>query len=286
MVCAADGGALADPGPAGLDDSTLVSLARSGDQRALEVLCHRNWRPVYRSFARYTSDSAEAEDLTQEVFLRALRAFPRFTDKGVPYTAYLLQIAANLARDRWRAGPSRVVPVGDVPEQPSLGPGPEGLALASDRTAALLSALDQLGRDQRMVLKLRVLDGRSTAEVAAMTNRSQAAVRQLQVRALAALRAALRDWVAIVRVESSLLSTASLINVDAGSIRRSTIRLSLRTPPLAAGASTRTCWSSGWQRAGFCPGPQVWSPRNASSRPSEPAPLSKPSRLPGLLLAG
>lgn len=148
---------------------------------------------MYRSFARYTSDPSEAEDLTQEVFLRALRALPQFADRGVPYTAYLLRIAANLARDRWRAGPARVVPVGEFPERPGPGRGPDGLAIDRDRRAALISALDRLGADQRAVIRLRILEGRTAAEVGALTNRSPAAVRQLQARAVAALRAALND---------------------------------------------------------------------------------------------
>jgi RNA polymerase sigma-70 factor (ECF subfamily) len=197
MVCAGSDAEsereLADSGPPEPAESALLSLARSGDRSAIETLCQRGWRPVYRSFARYTRDPAEAEDLTQEVFLRALRALPQFTDKGVPYTAYLLRIAANLARDRWRADPARVVPVADIPEQPSPRPGPDGLAIESDRRTALLNALDRLRPDQRAVLRLRILEGRTTGEVAALTNRSPAAVRQLQVRALAALRVALAD---------------------------------------------------------------------------------------------
>lgn len=193
VVCAENEGEVTDPGPPEPAESVLLSRARSGDQGAIETLCQRGWRPVYRSFARYTSDPAEAEDLTQEVFLRALRALPQFTDEGVPYTAYLLRIVANLARDRWRAGPARVVPVADIPEQPSHRPGPDGLAIESDRRTALLGALDRLRPDQRAVLRLRILEGRTTGEVAALTNRSAAAVRQLQVRALAALRVALAD---------------------------------------------------------------------------------------------
>jgi RNA polymerase sigma-70 factor (ECF subfamily) len=127
------------------------------------------------------------------VFLRALRALPRFTDRGVPYTAYLLTIAANIARDRWRAGPSRAVLVGDVPERADPEPGPARRAIEGDRRSALVRALDRLAPDQRQVLRLRILEGRSSAEVAAITHRSPAAVRQLQVRALAALRAALDD---------------------------------------------------------------------------------------------
>jgi RNA polymerase sigma-70 factor, ECF subfamily len=180
-------------GPEAADDTALLALARSGDPAALETLCGRNWRPVFRSFARYTADPAEAEDLTQEVFLRALRALPNFTDRGVPYTAYLLTIAANIARDRWRAGPSRAVPVGDVPDRTDPEPGPALRAVESEQRAALARALDSLAPDQRQVLRLRILEGRSSAEVAAITQRSPAAVRQLQVRALAALRTALND---------------------------------------------------------------------------------------------
>ncbi|HEV8063920.1 MAG TPA: sigma factor, partial [Acidimicrobiales bacterium] len=79
----------------------LLRAARTGDARALNELCRRCWRPVYRSFARHTNDAGEAEDLTQEVFLRALRSLPHFEDRGVPFVAYLLRIADNLSRDRW-----------------------------------------------------------------------------------------------------------------------------------------------------------------------------------------
>jgi RNA polymerase sigma-70 factor (ECF subfamily) len=148
---------------------------------------------VYRSFARFTQNPAEAEDLTQEVFLRALRSLPQFEDRGLPFTSYLLQIAHNLARDRWRARPARLVVTADLPEPTATAPGPEALAIESARRQALLAALDQLAPDHRAVLRLRILEGRSTSEVATLIHRSQPAVRQLQVRALSALRALLND---------------------------------------------------------------------------------------------
>jgi RNA polymerase sigma-70 factor (ECF subfamily) len=178
---------------AGADDSTLLAAARSGDDRALDALCRRNWKPVFRSFARFTDSPAEAEDLTQEVFLRALRSLPRFEDRGLPFAAYLLRIADNLARDRWRAGSRRPVVVSELPDGVAPEPGPDHLALDGDRRDALQAALDILSPDHRAVLRLRILEGRSTAEVARLIHRSPPAVRQLQVRALNALRAALGD---------------------------------------------------------------------------------------------
>lgn len=81
----------------------------------------------------------------------------------------------------------------DIPERAAPGPGPDRLAVDSDRREVLLAAFDRITPDHRAVLRLRILEGRTTSEVAALTNRSQPAVRQLQVRALAALRAELGD---------------------------------------------------------------------------------------------
>jgi len=184
------------------DDSTLLRAARAGDGRALDALCRRNWKAVYRSFARFTDAPAEAEDLTQEVFLRALRSLPHFEDRGLPFASYLLRIADNLARDRWRARPTRPVVTSEVPEEVAFGPGPDNLAVDSDRRHILLAALDGLAPDHRAVLRLRVLEGRSTGEVAQLIDRSQAAVRQLQVRALAALRVALGHELSSFTIES------------------------------------------------------------------------------------
>jgi RNA polymerase sigma-70 factor, ECF subfamily len=181
-----------DAGP-GTDEPELLRGASSGSREALEELCGRNWRPVYRRFARLGFSPAEAEDLTQEVFLRAIRSFPRFKDRGVPFSAYLLQIARNLARDRWRAGSRSPLPAADIPDQALAEPGPEGLAIDAARRERLLAALDLLSADHRLVLRLRILEGRPTSEVAELTHRSPDAVRQLQVRALGALRSALAD---------------------------------------------------------------------------------------------
>jgi RNA polymerase sigma-70 factor, ECF subfamily len=89
--------------------------------------------------------------------------------------------ARTAGGDRRRSGPA------------TTSPGPESLAVDGARREALLAALDRLAPDHRAVLRLRILEGRATSEVATLIHRSPPAVRQLQVRALAALRAALGD---------------------------------------------------------------------------------------------
>lgn len=171
----------------------LLRAARAGDEQALGELCRLCWRPIYRSLARYTSDAAEVEDMTQEVFLRALRSLPRFEDRGLPFSVYLLRIAANLARDRWRSLPARPVVAADMPEGSAPAEAAEEVAVENERRRALIGALDRLSPDHRAVLRMRILEGRSTREVAALTHRNEPAVRQLQARALAALRLELSE---------------------------------------------------------------------------------------------
>lgn len=169
----------------------LLRAAQEGDEQALAELCELCWRPVYRSVARWSADRTEAEDTTQEVFLRALRSISQFEDRGVSFMAYLLRIADNLVRDRWRSRPSRSLATADVPEAVAPARGPDEVVVDNERRRALLCALDRLSPDHRAVLRMRILEGRSTHEVAALTHRNPPAVRQLQVRALAALRAEL-----------------------------------------------------------------------------------------------
>src|ERR1700689_4014983 len=56
-----------------VDRSSILAAARQGAPEAIERLCREGWKPVYRSLARYTDSAAEAEAMTQEVFVRALR---------------------------------------------------------------------------------------------------------------------------------------------------------------------------------------------------------------------
>ncbi len=176
-----------------MGDDPILAQARRGDRRALEELCHREWRPIYALLYAALQDRAEAQDLTQEVFLRALGALGRFREGEAPFRAFLKAIARNLLRDRWRGRRPGPVDLALVREMPSGDADLAEASAAEAERARLLAALGALPDDYQVVVRLRLLEGRSSAEVATILGRSPAATRQLLHRALGALRAALQQ---------------------------------------------------------------------------------------------
>jgi RNA polymerase sigma-70 factor, ECF subfamily len=181
-------GARENAGTAGAD---LLARAQRGDRAALDELCREEWPAVYRLVAGRLASRQEAEDVTQEVFLRALRHLDAYRSGSGSFRPYLIAVARNLLRDRWRS--ERRVGWADAdPDSLATGErGPEAAALAAEERAALAAGLARLSPAYRSVLRLRLLEGRSAADTAALLGRSPEAVRQLQHRALVALRAAL-----------------------------------------------------------------------------------------------
>ncbi len=173
----------------------LLERALSGDRAALDELCRQEWRPVYGLIYHTVQNRAEAQDLTQEVFLRALRSLDRYQQTGAPFHAYLTTIARNLLRDRWRRKNYPTIDLENIPELPAGDPDPEQVALATADRHNLEQALSMLSGDYQEVVRLRILEARSSKETGLMMGRSPEAVRQLQRRALQALRSALREEV-------------------------------------------------------------------------------------------
>jgi RNA polymerase sigma-70 factor (ECF subfamily) len=129
---------------------------------------------------------AEVEDLTAEVFRKALAGLHGYEWQGAPFAAWLLRIAANTLADRARRALRAVA----APEPVEPGPPIDGDALAR---ATLFRLVAQLPADQRRVIELRFAEERSTREIAAELGRTQGAVKQLQLRALRALRKGIRS---------------------------------------------------------------------------------------------
>ncbi|CAN5818306.1 sigma-70 family RNA polymerase sigma factor [soil metagenome] len=176
-------------------DELVVQRALRGERIALEELCQAEWRPIYGLIYHTVQNRTEAQDLTQEVFLRALRLLDRYQVTESPFHAYLTTIARNLLRDRWRRRKLSTIPLIDAFDIGSNTPGPEPLALATIEREVLERAFRTLPDDYQTVIRLRILEERSSPETGELMGRSPDAVRQLQRRALGALRQALEQSV-------------------------------------------------------------------------------------------
>lgn len=168
------------------NDERLLIEAAQRDPVRFSALYERNFDRVYAFIARRARDRGEAEDLTAEVFHHALENLARFEWRGLPFLAWLLRIARNRLADRWeRAARERGAPASE--------PGEESLAADPDRRAVLSELVSRLPREQQRVIVARFIEQKSIREIADELSRTEGAVKQLQLRALASLRARMGD---------------------------------------------------------------------------------------------
>ena len=168
----------------------LVERAREGSPEAFADLYDRYVDRVYRFVLyRVGSDVALAEDITSEVFVRALRKIKSFTWQGRDVGAWFVTIARNLVLDHFKSGKFRLEVFGPDPGEGSREGivDPEDQALARVSQADLYRAIQQLGTEQQEVIYWRFLQGLSVAETAAAMDKTDGAIKALQYRAVKAL---------------------------------------------------------------------------------------------------
>ena len=166
------------------DERLLIEAAQSDPSRFAE-LYELNFDRVYAYVARRVHSREQAEDLTAEVFHQALANLGRYEWRGVPFAAWLLRIASNALADGWKR----------AAREQELPPEAEEAGVNSDleRRTMLFKLVDSLPADQRQVMVRRFVDQRSIRDIALELGRSEGAVKQLQFRALQALRARVRS---------------------------------------------------------------------------------------------
>jgi RNA polymerase sigma-70 factor (ECF subfamily) len=165
------------------DDERLAVEAAQKDPSRFGELYERYFERVYSFVVLRVRDRAEAEDVTAEVFQRALTGLPGFEWRGAPFGTWLFRIAANAIVDRGRRA-AREVPVPDTSWEPAAAPEAERV----DRHADVFRFVHRLPDDQKRVIVERFVDGRSIREIAQRLNRTEGAIKQLQFRALQTLR--------------------------------------------------------------------------------------------------
>lgn len=176
----------------------LVNLAKQGDKRAVGELYRRHVDMIYRYTYARVKDVAVAEDLTAQVFLKALEGLDSYQPTGVPFSAWLYRIAHARTVDHWRQQQRRQEVM--LPEtMPSRAPQPDDVAIAKSEWNTALDLLDRLTDDQRDVIILRFIEEMSLAEVAELLDKTVGAVKALQHRALASLARLLKQRSASLR---------------------------------------------------------------------------------------
>jgi RNA polymerase sigma-70 factor (ECF subfamily) len=183
-------------------EAELINRSRAGDDQSFAILVRLYTPKLYRVVRRMSSDGSEAEAIVQEAFLRAWRALRTWKARhledpdasGQPFFSFLVTIALNLGRDRWRK--ERFLDFGD-PETslewiPDPQPGPETLVENRETLQALARAVSDLPRPYRMVIALRYDAEMSYEEISQALNLPLNTVRTHLHRAKAALRQVLR----------------------------------------------------------------------------------------------
>lgn len=180
----------------------LVELAQKGDAQAFGQLYERYVDTVYRYVYVRVGSHQLAEDITGETFLRALRRLDTFSWQGRDIVAWFVTIARNLITDHRKSSRFRLeITTGELvglddgrrssPTGGDAPPNPEAAALLKARDTRLVEAIRTLKPEQQECIVLRFFQELSLAETALAMSRSEGAIKQLQLRAVRALAAAI-----------------------------------------------------------------------------------------------
>ena|SRR5579871_2185399 len=164
-------------------DERLRIEAAQRDPERFGELYEANFHRVYAYVVRRVGDRHRAEDLTADVFREALAGLAKFEWRGVPFSAWLLGIASRVIADHWkRSGREAANPAEELERSSSQ---------EIERNAMLFQLVERLPEAQFRVIHMRFVEQKSIREIAQELERSEGAVKQLQLRAIENLRAQL-----------------------------------------------------------------------------------------------
>lgn len=168
-------------------DDALIRRAQALDPGALAELYDRHFDGIYRYLYTRVRHQADAEDLTEQVFLKMVESIQRYKPRGVAFSSWLYRIAHNLLVDRYRRSGREPIELND--EMRDLRPqtDPAELVQNSEARRALLEAVQSLTPEQQQVIAMRFIDNLDAGEIARQMRRRPGAIHAMQHRALASL---------------------------------------------------------------------------------------------------
>ena len=172
------------------DEQRLIAAAKAGDQRAYAQLLERHQAVAFRAAYLITGSAPEAEDATQEAFVKAWLSLGRFR-RDAPFRPWLVRIAVNEARNRRRGAGRRarlVLRLGPDSAGAGSARSAENEALATAERARLASAVGQLREADQLVIAARYFIGLSEAETATALGVRRGTVKSRLSRALGRLQ--------------------------------------------------------------------------------------------------
>jgi RNA polymerase sigma-70 factor, ECF subfamily len=165
-----------------------VVRAKQGDREAIRYLYVHYADHVYGYVSSIVRDEHDAEDVTQHLFAKLMTALPKYEPRQVPFSAWILRVARNVAVDHMRQ--RRAVPCEEVRE---LDIREDDDETARHRSLGLRDALASLPEEQRQVVVMRHLVGLSPGEIAGRLGRTEPSIHGLHHRGRGALRSALNE---------------------------------------------------------------------------------------------
>lgn len=169
-------------------EKALIRASMKGDSEAFEALYLHYMERIYRYIYFRVGDEAQAEDMTEDVFVRAWESLPKYRLGVSRFTSWLYTIAHNLVVDQYRRRNPVQISTEDLARHSDPSDLPERVISRKQEIEVLAKSIKQLEELEQEVLLLRFVEGLSHREIAAIIGKSRSASRVIQHRALKALR--------------------------------------------------------------------------------------------------
>lgn len=162
------------------------------DEKSIEELCQETWEALYRYVYFKVQNREEAEDITQETYIKAISYIKKNNIKIDKIMSFLRTVSLNVLRDRWRKGKKQGIAINfnDInPEETAVEDNTEAMI----QSEMIQHSLQLLNEEYRIVIDLRILQGYSVSETAKLMNKKESTVRVLQYRAVQNLAKILKN---------------------------------------------------------------------------------------------